>query len=51
LAPAQIDPARIALNRLSAATAAAFGVPGFFVPRVLLETTAVSQSRSSGPSN
>jgi NTE family protein len=34
LAPAQIDPARIALNRLSAAAAVAFGVPGFFVPRV-----------------
>jgi NTE family protein len=32
--PAQIDPVHIALNRLSAATAAAFGVPGFFVPRV-----------------
>jgi NTE family protein len=33
-APAQIDPVRIALNRMSAATAATFGVPGFFVPRV-----------------
>ena len=33
VAPEQIDPVRIALNRLSAATAAAFGVPGFFVPR------------------
>jgi len=32
--PEQIEPVRIALNRLSAATAAAFGVPGFFVPRV-----------------
>ena len=32
--PVQIDPVRIALNRLSAATAAAFGVPGFFVPRL-----------------
>jgi len=34
VAPAQLDPVRIALNRLSAATAATFGVPGFFVPRV-----------------
>ncbi|HKC44030.1 MAG TPA: patatin-like phospholipase family protein [Burkholderiales bacterium] len=34
VASAQIDPVHIALNRLSAATAAAFGVPGFFVPRV-----------------
>jgi NTE family protein len=34
VAPAQVDPVRIALNRLSAATAATFGVPGFFVPRV-----------------
>jgi NTE family protein len=34
VAPAQIDPVRIAVNRLSAATAVAFGVPGFFVPRV-----------------
>ena len=34
VAPEQIDPVRIALNRLSAATAAAFGVPGFFAPRV-----------------
>jgi NTE family protein len=32
--PAQLDPVRIAFNRLSAATAVAFGVPGFFVPRV-----------------
>jgi NTE family protein len=32
--PEQIEPVRIALNRLSAATAAAFGVPGFFVPRI-----------------
>src|SRR5262245_32563361 len=31
--PEQIDPMRIALNRLSAATVAAFGAPGFFVPR------------------
>jgi NTE family protein len=34
VAPAQIDPVRIAVNRLSAAAAVAFGVPGFFVPRV-----------------
>jgi NTE family protein len=34
VAPAQIDPVHIAMNRLSAAAAAAFGVPGFFVPRV-----------------
>jgi NTE family protein len=34
VAPAQLDPLRVALNRLSAATAATFGVPGFFVPRV-----------------
>jgi NTE family protein len=34
VAPAQLDPVRIALSRLSAATAATFGVPGFFVPRV-----------------
>jgi len=33
-APAQLDPLRVALNRLSAATAATFGVPGFFVPRM-----------------
>ncbi len=33
-APAQLDPVRVALNRLSAATAATFGVPGFFVPRM-----------------
>src|SRR6266516_3797545 len=33
VAPAQVDPVRVALNRLSAATAATFGVPGFFVPR------------------
>jgi NTE family protein len=32
--PPQIDPVHILLNRLSAATAATFGVPGFFVPRV-----------------
>jgi NTE family protein len=34
VAPAQFDPVRIALNRFSAATAVAFGVPGFFTPRV-----------------
>src|SRR4029077_5780376 len=34
VAPVQLDPLRMALNRLSAATAATFGVPGFFVPRV-----------------
>jgi NTE family protein len=33
VAPEQFDPVRIALNRLSAATVAAFGAPGFFVPR------------------
>lgn len=33
VASTHVDPVRIALNRLSAATAAAFGVPGFFVPR------------------
>ena len=33
VAPAQLDPLRIS-NRLSATTAATFGVPGFFVPRV-----------------
>ena len=33
-APTQFDPLRISLNRLSAATAATFGVPGFYVPRV-----------------
>src|ERR1700688_1368048 len=33
VAPVQLDPLRISLNRLSAATAATFGVPGFFVPR------------------
>jgi NTE family protein len=35
VAPAQLDPLQISLNRLSAAAAATFGVPGFFVPRVL----------------
>ena len=34
VAPEQIDAMRVALNRLSAATAAVFGVPGFFVPRI-----------------
>jgi NTE family protein len=34
VAPAQLDPLRVALNQISAATAATFGVPGFFVPRV-----------------
>jgi len=34
VAPAQVDPVRIAVNRLSAATAATFGVPGFFTPRI-----------------
>src|SRR5882672_8064114 len=33
-AAAQLDPLRIGLNRLSAATAVTFGIPGFFVPRV-----------------
>src|SRR5262245_46709642 len=32
--PEQVEPVRIALNRLSAATVASFGAPGFFVPRV-----------------
>jgi NTE family protein len=32
--PLPLDPARLALNRLSAASAATFGVPGFFVPRI-----------------
>ncbi|HEX8013141.1 MAG TPA: patatin-like phospholipase family protein [Casimicrobiaceae bacterium] len=34
VAPAEFDPLRVALNRLSAASAATFGVPGFFVPRL-----------------
>ena len=34
VAPAQLDPLRIGLNRLSATTAATFGVPGFFVARI-----------------
>ena len=33
IAFAQWDPVRIEVNRLSAAAAAAFGVPGFFTPR------------------
>jgi NTE family protein len=32
--PAALDPVRIAVTRLNAAAVAAFGVPGFFVPRV-----------------
>src|SRR5205823_2320959 len=32
--PATLDPIRLAFNRLSATATAAFGVPGFFVPRV-----------------
>ena len=32
--PAQMDPVHVALNRWSAASAAAFGVPGFFAPRL-----------------
>src|SRR5258706_5467947 len=31
VAPTQLDPLRLGLNRWSAATAATFGVPGFFV--------------------
>jgi NTE family protein len=31
--PAQLDPLRMTLNRLSAASVATFGVPGFFRPR------------------
>src|SRR5262249_50103689 len=34
VAPFEIAPVHIALNRLSAASAATFGVPGFYVPRV-----------------
>jgi NTE family protein len=34
IAPPQIGPFRIALNRLSATAVAAFGVPGFFKPRM-----------------
>ena len=33
VAPVPFDPLRVTLNRLSAATAATFGVPGFYVPR------------------
>jgi NTE family protein len=32
--PAPLDPLRIAVTQLNAATVAIFGVPGFFVPRV-----------------
>jgi NTE family protein len=32
--PTHIDPLHIAVSRLSAASVAAFGVPGFFVPRI-----------------
>jgi NTE family protein len=34
LVPAYLDPLRLAFNQLSASATAAFGVPGFFVPRV-----------------
>jgi len=34
IAPVELDPLRISLNRFSAATAATLGVPGFFVPRI-----------------
>src|SRR5258706_10345221 len=34
VAPALLDPLRLSLNRVSATTAATFGAPGFFVPRV-----------------
>ena len=34
IAPAYLDPLRLAFNRVSATTTMAFGVPGFFVPRV-----------------
>jgi NTE family protein len=34
VAPAQLDPLRIAFARLNASAVVAFGVPGFFVPRV-----------------
>jgi NTE family protein len=34
VAPAQLDPLRIAFARLNASAVIAFGVPGFFVPRV-----------------
>src|SRR5438067_2603550 len=32
--PAYLDPLRLAFNRVSAMATTAFGVPGFFVPRV-----------------
>jgi NTE family protein len=32
--PAALDPVRPTFNRMSAASAATFGVPGFFVPRI-----------------
>jgi len=34
VAPAQLDPLRLAFARLNASAVVAFGVPGFFVPRV-----------------
>jgi NTE family protein len=34
MAPAFLDPLRLTLNRASAAATMAFGVPGFFVPRM-----------------
>ncbi len=34
VAPAQLDPLRLAFARLNASAVMAFGVPGFFVPRV-----------------
>jgi NTE family protein len=34
IAPAFLDPLRLAFNRVSATATMAFGVPGFFVPRV-----------------
>ena len=34
IAPAYLDPLRLAFNRMSAVTVATIGVPGFFVPRV-----------------
>jgi NTE family protein len=34
VAPAYLDPLRLALNRVSAMATTTFGVPGFFVPRV-----------------
>src|SRR5262249_33667545 len=32
--PFEVPPVQVALNRMSAASAATFGVPGFFVPRL-----------------